>query len=256
MTRLFASLGLFAVALSAPAADDAKKIQIRWYGQSFFTLTTTTGATVAFDPHSMPQYNRPTATADVVCISHEHDDHNQAGSVEKVAKENVLHGLTARGRATSYAKIDRDFKDLKLKVRTVPTFHDQNEGLDRGKNAVFVVEADGLKFVFLGDLGHQLSEEQVKAIGPVDVLFIPVGGIYTLNGDGAKKVVAQLKPRLFILPMHYGTKVFDELTNAQEFREGFKSTQVRDLSAATNSLEFPPDLKQDLPSVVLLGWQK
>ena len=255
MSRLFAALGLFALALSA-SADDAKKIQVRWYGQSFFTLTTTTGTTIAFDPQSMPQYNRPTATADVVCISHEHDDHNQIASVEKVAKDNVLHGLTVRGRTTGYAKIDREFKDLKLKIRTVPTYHDQEEGVLRGKNAVFVVEADGLKFVFLGDLGHLLSDEQVKAIGPADVLFIPIGGIYTLNGDSAKKVVAQLKPRLFILPMHYGTKVFDELSNAEEFREGFKSTQIRDLSAATNLLEFPPDLKQDAPSVVLLGWQK
>jgi L-ascorbate metabolism protein UlaG (beta-lactamase superfamily) len=107
-------------------------------------------------------------------------------------------------------------------------------------------------FCHLGDLGHELSEEQVKAIGPVDVLMVPVGGIYTLNGDGAKKVVGQLKPRLYVLPMHYGTKVYMDLPGPDEFLDGQKD--VRAL-ADTNLLEFPATLKADRPTVVVLGWK-
>jgi L-ascorbate metabolism protein UlaG (beta-lactamase superfamily) len=122
----------------------------------------------------------------------------------------------------------------------------------RGKNAAFIVEADGLVICHLGDLGHELSAEQVKAIGPVDVLMVPVGGIYTLNGEMAKKVVAQLKPRLYVLPMHYGTKVYQDLPGPDEFLDGQKEVRVL---ADTNLLEFPADLKADRPTVVLLGWK-
>lgn len=257
MTRRLILLGLFVGLLPAPAQDAAKKkAQLRWHGQSFFVLETSAGKKVAFDPHSMPQYGRAVVSADVVCCTHEHDDHNQAEVVENVPKANVLRGVTVKGRTTTFTTIDKSFDDLKVKVRTVPTFHDEEGGLKRGKNAVFVVEADGLKFVHLGDLGHVLEPEQVKAIGPVDVLMVPIGGIFTINGEKALKVVEQLKPRLFVVPMHYGTKVFDELADAKEFCEGFKSAQVRDLSAATNVLEFDPALKADAPSVVLMGWQK
>ena len=81
--------------------------------------------------------------------------------------------------------------------------------MQRGKVGVFIIEVDGWKIVHLGDLGHLLTPSQLKRIGPVDVLMIPVGGIYTLNGSEAKKVVEQLKPKEYIFPMHYGTKVFD-----------------------------------------------
>ena len=77
------------------------------------------------------------------------------------------------------------------------------------RNGVFIIEVDGWRIVHLGDLGHYLTPAQLKRIGPVDVLMIPVGGIYTLNGKWAKKVVDQIKPKEYIFPMHYGTKVFD-----------------------------------------------
>src|SRR5947207_14950640 len=101
--------------------------------------------------------------------------------------------------------IDEKFRDVR--IRTVGVYHDSTQGMERGKCAVFILEMDGLRFVHLSDLGHPLSAEQVKKIGPVDVLMIPVGGVYTLNGSEAREVVNQLKPRQYIIPMHYGTPV-------------------------------------------------
>ena len=80
---------------------------------------------------------------------------------------------------TDWAKIDTTVKDVH--IRNVPTYHDEEEGAKRGKNSVFVVEAAGLKFVHLGDLGHVLTQKQVDRIGPVDVLMVPIGGVYTLT---------------------------------------------------------------------------
>src|SRR5437660_12815696 len=94
------------------------------------------------------------------------------------------------------------------------------QGMSRGKNTIFILEVDGLKIVFLGDLGHLLSEDQVKQIGPGDVLMVPIGGVYTLNGTRAKEVVAQLQPKRYVLPMHYRTRVFRDLPPPDDFLDG------------------------------------
>jgi L-ascorbate metabolism protein UlaG (beta-lactamase superfamily) len=162
----------------------------------------------------------------------------------------VFNGLVVKGKGTDWAKIDEKEKDVR--VRSVATYHDEEDGAKRGKNGVMIVEADGLVYCHLGDLGHALTEEQVKAIGKVDVLMIPVGGIYTINGETAKKVVEQLKPRLFILPMHYGTKVYEELPGPDEFLDGQKKVSKLE---GSNLLSIPPDLTADKPTIVILGWK-
>jgi L-ascorbate metabolism protein UlaG (beta-lactamase superfamily) len=252
MLRLFfAGLALAALTTTAAAQPAKKPLQLRWYGHSYFQLTTTAGTRIVFDPHAISEYGAPPVPADIVVMTHDHNDHNRkevlANADSKDLKEFL--GVVTKGKSTDWAKIDATVKDVK--IRNVPTFHDQEEGAKRGKNSVFVVEADGLKFVHLGDLGHELTEEQVKAIGPVDVLMIPVGGIYTINGETAKKVVVQLKPRLFILPMHYGTKVYTDVQPPDEFLDGQKNVRNLDQS---NLLEFPADMKADKPVVVIMGW--
>jgi L-ascorbate metabolism protein UlaG (beta-lactamase superfamily) len=125
--------------------------------------------------------------------------------------------------------------------------------MEKGKNAVFIVEVDGLRIVHLGDLGHLLTREQIKEIGPVDVLMIPVGGVYTLNGADAKEVVAQLKPKKYIIPMHYGTKVFDDVLPADEFLEEQKPENIK--KPESNKLEIDPNFKPAEPVIVLMEWK-
>lgn len=245
-------IALFAGASPAQEKDKDKKVdQLRWFGHSYFVLVTTKGTRVAFDPHAISEYGAPIIAPDIVVISHLHNDHNRKEVFSNAESKDlkVYNGLVVKGKGTDWAKIDEKEKDVR--VRNVGTFHDVEDGAKRGKNSVMIVEADGLVFCHLGDLGHELTEEQVKAIGKVDVLMIPVGGIYTINGEVAKKVVDQLKPRLFILPMHYGTKVYEDIPGPDEFLDGQK--KVNKLEG--NLLEIPPDLKADKPAVVILGWK-
>jgi L-ascorbate metabolism protein UlaG (beta-lactamase superfamily) len=252
MTRLLPAAVALALLAAPAAAQDKKAVQLRWFGHSYFLLLTTAGTKVAFDPHAIAEYGAPQIAPDIVLISHPHNDHNRREILANADSRDlkVFQGVLPRGRTGEWAKIDEKVKDVR--VRSVGTFHDEEEGAKRGKNAAFIVEADGLVVCHLGDLGHELSEEQVKAIGPVDVLMVPVGGIYTLNGEHAKKVVEQLKPRLYVLPMHYGTKVYQDLPGPDEFLDGQKDVRVL---ADTNLLEFPPTLKADRPTVVVLGWK-
>lgn len=251
---MFRTLLVAAVAIGPVAAQDKKATEVRWYGHSMFLLKTAAGTQVVFDPHAIAEYGAPPLSPDLLLISHPHDDHNRkevlANADAKTLK--VLQGVSIKGKgpATEWTKFDEKVKDVR--ARSVNTYHDEEEGAKRGKNSVLILVADGLTFCHLGDLGHELTPEQVKEVGPVDVLMIPVGGIYTINGEAAKKVVEQLKPRLFVIPMHYGTKVYTDLPPPDEFLDGQK--KVRTLPSDTNLLEIPAGLKADAPTVVVLGW--
>jgi L-ascorbate metabolism protein UlaG (beta-lactamase superfamily) len=237
---------------------------IRWFGQSFFQVETSTGRKFAFDPHAIPAFGRRMVPAEFVIVSHSHEDHSvvemiDTGKVDEKTKEpkripetDVIRGVVEpRPGKQDWKTIDE--KRGNIKIRNVACYHDTNNGLTRGKNSIFLVEADGLVICHLGDLGHELTNDQVKAIGKVDVLMIPIGGIYTINGEQAQAVMKQLKPRLFVLPMHYGLPGFDDLAGPEEFLDGLKNVKK---TPGTNELVFPIDTKPESPTVVMLGWKK
>jgi L-ascorbate metabolism protein UlaG (beta-lactamase superfamily) len=222
-----AVLGLFVLGLPAQQAGKGGKgpkgpqpTQISWYGQSFFIITSSKGNKLAIDPHQIPEYGRVLGLkADGVLFSHLHNDHTQKEALENYKDKNfkVIPGLVGKGGRPDYNDVKETFKDFK--IRSVRSFHDDAEGMQHGKNTIFVIEVDGWKIVHLGDLGHRLSKAQLKQIGPVDVLMIPVGGVYTLNGSQAQDVVKQLKPKEYVLPMHYGNIRYDDLLPLDEFLE-------------------------------------
>jgi L-ascorbate metabolism protein UlaG (beta-lactamase superfamily) len=256
----FAVFALFAPHSPGAIAQEPKKetpqektIKLRWHGQSFFQLETSLGFKIVFDPHAIPFFERPIVKADYVLISHLHNDHNLVEVLEPQPKESdVYRGLIEPKPGKQEWKLINE-KRGQINFRNIGTFHDALNGMQRGKNSIWIVDADGLTICHLGDLGHELTAEQVKAIGKVDVLMVPIGGIYTLNGEQAKKVVEQIKPRLYILPMHYGVPGYDDLVGPDEFLEGQKNVKKM---LGTNELIFPVDMKADAPTVVLLGWKK
>jgi L-ascorbate metabolism protein UlaG (beta-lactamase superfamily) len=231
---------------------EPRKVILRWHGQSFFDLESSQGTRIVFDPHAIEAYGRINVKADLILVSHLHNDHTQVEVVEGHEKAKILVSLKGTGKKVDWNLLDEKFRDVH--VRTVGVYHDNVQGMERGKNAIFIVDVDGLHIVHLGDLGHELTAEQIKRIGPVDVLMIPVGGVYTINGSEAKKVVEQLKPRQYIIPMHYGTKVFDELLPVDEFLEDQDKANIKNYDA-TNKLVIESDFKPAEPLIAVLNWK-
>lgn len=159
-------------------------------GHASFRLKGKTG-TVVTDPYLKD------AEADIVTVSHDHFDHNV---VSKVAGDPFV--IAGPG----------EYEIKGISVVGVSVFHDDSEGKERGKNVVYKITIDEVRVCHLGDLGHKLTDTQLDAIGDVDILFIPVGGKYTIDNKTAVQVVAQLEP-LVVVPMHYG----GELEPVQSF---------------------------------------
>jgi L-ascorbate metabolism protein UlaG (beta-lactamase superfamily) len=238
-----------ALALRARAAGEPVVGKLTWLGQSCFVLETAAGTRIVMDP--IPKgigYPLPAGLkADAVTISHEHADHNNVALLAN--KPRIIRGLTADKKG--WTRIDEKVKEVG--VRSVGVYHDDKRGAERGLNTVFIFDVGGLRIAHLGDLGHLLTDEQLEAIGSVDVVLVPVGGVYTIDGYRATRVVDQLHPRLVVVPMHYKTDVLTikELEPVDAFLEG--KANVR--HATSNTLELTPVKRRPAVEIVVLPWK-
>jgi L-ascorbate metabolism protein UlaG (beta-lactamase superfamily) len=170
-------------------------ITVEWFGQSSFEITGKDGFRVVTDPYKPGAFDgaigyKPiTVSADVVTVSHEHLDHNYA---EAIGGNPTI--LRNPGKQTVKG----------IEFEGISSFHDKVFGTLRGKNTIFKFSIDGITFCHLGDLGTTLSKAQIQSIGKVNILFIPVGGTYTIDWQDAYKIIDQLNPNI-IIPMHYKT---------------------------------------------------
>jgi L-ascorbate metabolism protein UlaG (beta-lactamase superfamily) len=226
-----------------------KPITVSWYGQSFFVVESSKGYRVAFDPHLIEAFGRPKGIkADLVLMSHNHNDHTAIEALDNYQDKNlrIIRGLKGLGLRADWNVVDETIGDVH--ISSVGVYHDDMKGLMSGKVTAFLVEMDGWRICHLGDLGHLLTPAQVRQIGEVDVLMIPVGGVYTVNGSEAKKVMHQVKPREYIFPMHYGTRNFDDLLPTTEFLDGQDRNKVAE--SDTNTLTLNRDSSRPRPLIV------
>ena len=164
-------------------------MEITYLGHSCFKIRGKQ-TTVITDPCA-PEigYDLGKATAGIVTVSHAHPGHDYVA-----------------GLGGDHRLINRpgEYEVSRTLVIGLPTFHDNEQGVKRGKNIVYALEMDELSLCHLGDLGHPLTNAQLEEIGRVDILMVPVGGIHTIGASSAAALVRQMDPRI-VLPMHYRT---------------------------------------------------
>lgn len=174
----------------------ALNMNIQYYGHSCFKITTKTEGRgsediiIFIDPFDKKiGLKPPQGRADVVFISHtQHDDHSNVDAL----KENPV-----------VIDVPGEYSVKGINVNGVDSFHDDQEGALRGRNTMFVLDTEDIRICHMGDLGTpELSVKQMEKIGNIDILMIPVGGKYTINGKQAAKIAKKLSPSI-IIPMHY-----------------------------------------------------
>ena len=197
-------------------------MKLIWHGHACFELRLSSGS-VVFDPYcpgSVPGLSLPELSADAVICSHGHSDHCCAGAVK------------LSGREPGF------------RVTQIPTFHDDQRGRLRGENLCTVIEGDGLRIAHLGDLGHPLSEDELSRFGRLDLLMIPVGGVYTVDAAQAKELVEALRPRITV-PMHYkcATSGLRNVAPVEDFLRLWPAEDVRLLHSSEYDTESRENAK-------------
>lgn len=203
-------------------------MDITWHGHSCFTVRGKT-ATVAIDPFSGIGLKEPKLTADILLETHSHPDH---------ANRDAVKGdpfvIDSPGEYESHG----------VMIDGLPTYHDAKQGAERGRNTVYSFVLEDMQLVHLGDLGHLLDQGSIERLGDVDVLFIPVGGHFTIDAKTAGEVVTQLQPRVTI-PMHYkvpGLKL-DVLAPVDDFLKiaGAKSDKLEKTTWKVKAADLPTE---------------
>jgi len=163
-------------------------MDIFYLGHSSFKLKGKNASVVTdpFDPNIVG-FKFPKVEADVVTISHNHEDHNMEDLVQGTPK--IIKG-------------PGEYEIKEISILGFQSFHDDKKGEERGDNTIYVFEIDGIRVCHLGDLGHKLSENLVESIGDIDVLLIPVGGTFTIGHSEACELVRDIGAP-YIIPMHY-----------------------------------------------------
>jgi L-ascorbate metabolism protein UlaG (beta-lactamase superfamily) len=213
-------------------------MKVKWLGHACFLLTADDGTRVMTDPYKTGafglNYRPPAETADIVTVSHEHDDHNNVADVK--GNPEVVRGAGVH-------------KVKGIEFKGVATSHDQASGAQRGSNVVFCFTLDGVRVCHLGDLGHELSDKAVGEIGPVDVLLVPVGGNFTIDAGAADLVANSLRPKI-VIPMHFRTEHARDFPVANE--EGFRKLRQRVRALNDSEIEVKKDkLPVETETVIL-----
>ena len=163
-----------------------------WLGHSTFLLQNEAGNRLLTDPvDEKCGYAFAPVHADVVTVSHEHHDHN---ALERVLGDPAVKRTCTKETLAGFA------------IRGFFSYHDEARGRLRGTNTIFLIEADGQRFVHCGDLGHVPDDDTLAALSGCDVLFVPVGGVYTVDGKTAWEFTKRVAPKT-VVPMHYQTPV-------------------------------------------------
>jgi len=205
-------------------------VKIKYLGHACFLITSSEGLRIITDPYQVGNginYAPVNETADIVVMSHDHhSDHWNAAAVK--GKPEVVSGSGV--------------KNVKgIEFKGLAAYHDEVKGVQRGTNTVFCFKMDDIRLCHAGDLGHVLTSEQISHIGEVDVLFLPVGGFYTIDTNAAGKVMNQVKPKIMI-PMHFKTTKCDyPISSVEDFLKGKSNVKRPDSS----ELELTA---KDLPS--------
>lgn len=216
-------------------------MKIQYLGHSSFLLTSKKGTKIVTDPYGEVGFSMPCIEADAVTVSHRHYDHCNVGAVS---------APLMLSEAGEYSVAD-------ISVSAVERFHDEAHGAKRGKNLIFRFLIDGLRVCHLGDLGEPCSPGTVQAIGPADVLLIPVGGNYTIDARTAKEYVGLVKPSV-VIPMHYKTAGLTiDISSADGFLGLFTSEKDVQIVRGGNSVTLSrSDLGSSKTKILVLERKK
>lgn len=167
-------------------------VLVRWHGHACFELVDREGFTVVVDPHDGASIGlpAPSVKADAVLITHDHFDHNAYQLVRKSSETKI------------FSMRKGEFSVGKHRVVGIEAYHDRFKGKRRGRDVLYLIEMDDVRFLHTGDLGDNPNPQDINLIKEQHVVFVPVGGTFTLEPEEVLDFIRSIRPKA-VVPMHY-----------------------------------------------------
>ena len=188
-------------------------MEVRWLGHSCFKLEESTGSSIVADPFNEKSvgFKMPPVKADVVTISHNYTKYNPLSEI--IGEPQIIDTVGAF-----------DVKGVQIYSFKCPQAQETKH--NKGDNLVFKYRMDGIDVCHMGDINMEPHVSILEAIGPVNILFIPVGGKYTIDAATAKEYVSLIMPDI-VIPMHYKDKDTDlDIDKVDEFLSLFDDEEI------------------------------
>lgn len=213
-------------------------MDIKYLGHSSFFIKSKEAKLVTdpFDPQ-MVGLKFPKVEADIVTVSHHHQDHDNSKAVEGSPLVVDMAG---------------EYERKGLRVSGFQTFHDKTKGTERGENIVYKIEGENISLFHCGDLGHVLDDSFIDQLGEVDILLVPVGGFYTIDSTDAVELVKKIEPSI-VIPMHYNhpklnQQTFGKLSPVADF---LKKLGVENIPPVAKLVVKKEELQEEMKVVVM-----
>lgn len=212
-------------------------MEIKYLGHASFLIKTKKGKIVTDPYDSSIGIKFPKVEADIVTVSHQHDDHNR---FNLVGGEKIIFDFPG------------EYERLGIRLTGYETFHDKNKGKERGLNIMFKIEAEDITLLHCGDLGEVLEDKYLEKVGDIDILMIPVGGFYTIDAEEAIEMIKKIEPAI-VLPMHYNhpklnQEIFGKLAPVETF---LKKIGVDNIAPIDKLVVKKEELTEEMKIVVL-----
>lgn len=217
-------------------------MHIIWKGQSCFQILTSSlkgeQISLVIDPFDETiGLKVPKLEASILIITHDHCDHNNTKAIKG---DPFL--ITGPG----------EYEIKEIFIKGIPVFHDDSQGKERNKTTIFIIEKEEMRLCHLGDIGQkELTPDQLEKIGNIDILMIPVGGVYTISGKEASKIISQLEPKI-VIPMHYQIPKLKMKLKLEDLDEFLKEMGIKSIDSQKKLLIKKKDLPEEKTEFVVL----
>jgi L-ascorbate metabolism protein UlaG (beta-lactamase superfamily) len=207
--------------------------EIKWFGHACFRLRSR-DATILTDPVPRSKgFKVEKQRADIVTLSHDHPGHTNLDLISGEPK--IVNG-------------PGEYEMNDVFITGIRTYHDEQQGAERGRNTAYLYELEDLVILHLGDLGHILTDEQVERMSRADIVIIPIGGGPVLDATKASEVLGQLDAKI-VIPMQYQTPTGD--LDRDPLERFLKEMGVAEIAPRDKLVVRPSDLGETQEIVVL-----
>lgn len=221
---------------SATAADGQADpaVSITFLGHASFLIESPQHVTAVTDYNGV---NIPPFPPDIATMNHAHSTHYTDHPDPRIAT--VLHGWRDDGGP---ARIDFSYRDMH--VTNLPTnIRDwgSSQTILYG-NSIFVFATAGLCIAHLSHLHHELTQEDIASLGPIDIVMAPVDGFLTLSHQELATVLDQIHAPI-VIPMHmFGTDDVARFAAAVKDRYSVTINQTPTVTLARRDIPERPEI--------------